>query len=60
VAHAVATGLGAWLALVAVAALAVVAGRIVVRRIPLRLVHRVAGALFAVFAVVAGVAALAS
>ena len=58
-AHAVATGLGAWLALVAVAALAVVAGRIVVRRIPLRLVHRMAGALFAVFAVVAGVAAAA-
>jgi putative Ca2+/H+ antiporter (TMEM165/GDT1 family) len=59
VAHAVATGLGAWLALVAVAALAVVAGRAVVRRIPLRLVHRVAGALFAVFAVVTGAAALA-
>lgn len=57
VAHAVATGIGAWLALVVVAAIAVVAGRVVVRRIPLRLVHRVAGVLFAVFAVVAGVAA---
>jgi Ca2+/H+ antiporter, TMEM165/GDT1 family len=55
--HAVATGLGAWLALVAVAAVAVVAGRVVVRRVPLRLVHRVAGVAFAVFAVVAAVAA---
>jgi Ca2+/H+ antiporter, TMEM165/GDT1 family len=56
--HAVATGVGAWLALVAVAAVAVVAGRVVVRRVPLQLVHRVAGAAFAVFAVVAGVAAV--
>jgi putative Ca2+/H+ antiporter (TMEM165/GDT1 family) len=55
--HAVATALGAWLALVAVATLAVVAGRVVVRRIPLRLVHRVAGVAFAVFAVVAAAAA---
>jgi putative Ca2+/H+ antiporter (TMEM165/GDT1 family) len=45
-------------ALVAVAALAVVAGRFVVKRIPLRLVHRAAGALFALFAVLAGVAAI--
>jgi putative Ca2+/H+ antiporter (TMEM165/GDT1 family) len=57
-AHAIATGLGAWVALVAVAALAVVAGRFVVKRIPLRLVHRAAGALFALFAVLAGVAAI--
>jgi putative Ca2+/H+ antiporter (TMEM165/GDT1 family) len=55
--HAVATAVGAWLALVAVAALAVVAGRVVVRRVPLRLIHRVAGVAFAVFAVLAGVAA---
>jgi Ca2+/H+ antiporter, TMEM165/GDT1 family len=55
--HAVATAAGAWLALVAVAALAIVAGRAVVRRVPLRLVHRAAGAAFAAFAVVAGVAA---
>lgn len=55
--HAVATAVGAWLALVAVAALAVFAGRAVVRRVPLRLVHRVAGAAFAVFAVLAGIAA---
>jgi putative Ca2+/H+ antiporter (TMEM165/GDT1 family) len=55
--HAVATGVGAWLALVTVAAVAVVAGRVVVRRVPLRLVHRVAGVAFALFAVLAGVAA---
>jgi putative Ca2+/H+ antiporter (TMEM165/GDT1 family) len=58
VAHAVATGLGAWLALVTVATIAVLAGRIVVRRVPLRLVHRVAGVLFAAFAVLAAVAAM--
>jgi putative Ca2+/H+ antiporter (TMEM165/GDT1 family) len=58
--HAVATGVGAWLALVAVAALAVLAGRLVLRRVPLRLVHRVAGVLFAVFAVLAGTAAVTS
>jgi len=55
--HAVATGIGAWLALVAVAALAVVAGRAVVRRVPLHLVHRTAGGVFAVFALVAAVSA---
>jgi putative Ca2+/H+ antiporter (TMEM165/GDT1 family) len=58
VAHAVATGLGAWLALVTVATIAVLAGRIVVRRVPLHLVHRVAGVLFAAFAVLAAVAAM--
>jgi putative Ca2+/H+ antiporter (TMEM165/GDT1 family) len=57
VTDAVATGVGAWLALVTIAALAVVAGRFVVRRVPLRLVHRVAGAVFAVFAVLAAAAA---
>lgn len=56
-AHALATGIGAWLALVAVAVVAVVAGRVVVRRVPLRLVHRVAGGLFAAFAVLAAVTA---
>jgi putative Ca2+/H+ antiporter (TMEM165/GDT1 family) len=55
--HAVATAVGAWLALVAIAALAVVIGRAVVRRVPLHLVHRAAGIVFAVFAVLAGVAA---
>jgi putative Ca2+/H+ antiporter (TMEM165/GDT1 family) len=57
IAHALATGIGAWVALVLIAALAVVAGRLVVRRVPLRLVHRVAGVVFAAFAVVAAVAA---
>lgn len=59
VSHAVATAVGAWLALVVVAALAVVAGRVVVRRVPLRLVHRIAGAAFAVFAALAAAAAIA-
>lgn len=57
-AHAVATGLGAWLALVVVAVLAVVAGKAVVRRVPLHLVHRVAGLVFAVFAVIAAASAI--
>ncbi len=58
VAHALATAVGAWVALVVVAALAVVAGRIVVARVPLHLVHRVAGTVFAVFAVLAASAAV--
>jgi putative Ca2+/H+ antiporter (TMEM165/GDT1 family) len=37
--------------------MALVAGRVIVRRVPLRLVHRAAGVAFAVFAVLAGVAA---
>ncbi len=53
----VAVGVGAWLALVVVAALAVVAGRLVVKRVPVRVVHRVAGAVFAVFAVLAALEA---
>ncbi len=53
----VAVGIGAWLALTAVAAVAVVAGRVIIRRIPVRTVHRVAGFVFAVFAVVAVVTA---
>lgn len=57
VAHALATGVGAWVALVAVAVLASVAGKLVVRRVPLHLVHRVAGVLFAAFAVITAVAA---
>jgi len=55
---AIAVGVGAWVALVAVAALAVVAGKLVVRRVPLRLLHRLAGVVFAAFAVVAVAAAL--
>jgi putative Ca2+/H+ antiporter (TMEM165/GDT1 family) len=54
----VATGLGAFLALVSVAALAVLIGKAILRRVPLELVHRVAAMAFAVFAVIAGVAAI--
>jgi putative Ca2+/H+ antiporter (TMEM165/GDT1 family) len=54
----VAVWIGAWLALVGVAAVAAVAGRLIVGRIPVRVVHRVAGSLFLVFAVVAVVAAI--
>jgi putative Ca2+/H+ antiporter (TMEM165/GDT1 family) len=49
----VAVGIGAWLALVSVAAIAVVAGRVVLRRVPVKMVHRVAGIAFAAFSVVA-------
>lgn len=54
----VATGLGAFLALVGVATLAVVVGRAILRRVPLELVHRIAAVMFAGFAVLAGVAAV--
>lgn len=53
-----AIGLGAFLALVGVAALAVLAGKAILRKVPLEFVHRVAAALFAVFAVIAGIAAI--
>lgn len=56
----VAVGLGAWVALTVVAALAVVAGRVIIRRVPVRMVHQVAGVLFAVFAVAAAVGAVRS
>jgi len=52
-----AVGVGAWLALVVVAALAVVTGRLIVKRVPVRFVHRVAGGVFAVFAVLAALEA---
>lgn len=58
VGHAIATGAGAWVALVVVAAVAVVAGKLVVQKVPLHLVHRVAGVLFAIFAVVVAIAAI--
>lgn len=47
--------LGSFLALVGVAGLAIVAGRQLTKRVPLRLIQRVAGVLFAVFAVIAAV-----
>ena len=53
----VAVGVGAWLALVTVAALAVVAGRVLVRRIPIRVIHRIAGTMFAIFAIITAIAA---
>jgi putative Ca2+/H+ antiporter (TMEM165/GDT1 family) len=53
----VAIGLGAFLALVAVATLAASVGKAILRVVPLTLVHRVAAALFAVFAVIAAIAA---
>ena len=56
----VAVGVGSWLALVAVATAAVIAGRVIIRRVPVRMVHRVAGVAFAVFAVVAAVSAATS
>jgi putative Ca2+/H+ antiporter (TMEM165/GDT1 family) len=49
---------GAFVALVAVAALAIVLGQAVTRRVPLRLVQRVAGVIFAVFALIAAVEAV--
>jgi len=46
----VAVGIGSWLALVGVATIAVVAGRLIVKRIPVRRVHQVAALIFAAFA----------
>jgi putative Ca2+/H+ antiporter (TMEM165/GDT1 family) len=57
-AHAIAVAIGAWLALVLVATAAVGAGKLIIRRVPLRLVHRVAGGVFAMFAVFAAVTAV--
>jgi putative Ca2+/H+ antiporter (TMEM165/GDT1 family) len=54
----VAVGLGAWVALTVVAAVAVLAGQVIIKRVPVRVVHRLAGVLFAVFAVVAAVGAV--
>ena len=54
----VAVGIGAFVALVGIAALAVTAGRIVLKRVPLAMFHRVAAVLFAVLALVAAVAAI--
>jgi putative Ca2+/H+ antiporter (TMEM165/GDT1 family) len=53
-----AVGLGSWVALTGVATIATVAGKYIVGRIPLRLVHLVAGTLFLAFAIVAIVAAI--
>lgn len=53
-----AVGLAAWIALTGVAAIATVAGKYIVGRIPLRLVHLIAGVLFTAFGVVAIIAAV--
>jgi putative Ca2+/H+ antiporter (TMEM165/GDT1 family) len=54
----VAIGLGAFLALVGVATLAVLVGKVILRRVPLELVHRSAAVLFALLAILAAVAAI--
>lgn len=54
----VAVGLGAFAALVGVAALATVLGQVILRGVPLHWLHRVAGLLFAAFALVAAAAAI--
>jgi putative Ca2+/H+ antiporter (TMEM165/GDT1 family) len=54
----VATGLGAFVALLCVATLAVLIGKVILRKVPLRLVHRIAAVAFTVFALVAAVAAI--
>jgi Ca2+/H+ antiporter, TMEM165/GDT1 family len=54
----VAVGLGAFAALVGVAALATVLGAVILRKVPLPWVHRAAGTLFGGFAMVAVVAAV--
>ena len=54
----VAIGLGAFIALVGVACLAVGLGKVILRRVPLQLLHRLAAVLFGVFAVIAAVAAI--
>src|SRR3954447_6370861 len=54
----IAIGLGAFIALVGVAFLAVVLGKVILRRVPLQLLHRLAAVLFGVFAVIAAVAAI--
>jgi len=56
----VAVGIGSWLALVGVAAIAVVAGRLIVKRIPVRRVHQVAALIFAAFAAFALIKAVLS
>jgi Ca2+/H+ antiporter, TMEM165/GDT1 family len=53
-----AIGLGAFVALVGVAAMATVLGGVILRRVPLHWVHRVAGTMFAVFALTALAAAI--
>ncbi|MCW2527682.1 MAG: putative integral rane protein [Pseudonocardiales bacterium] len=53
----VAVGLGAFLALVGVASIATVLGKVILRKVPLHWIQRIAGFLFAAFAVFAAVTA---
>lgn len=54
----VAIGLGAFIALVGVAVMAVWLGKLILRRVPLQLLHRLAAVLFGLFAIIAAVAAI--
>lgn len=54
----VAIGLGAFIALVGVAVLAIWLGKLILRRVPLQLLHRLAAVLFGLFAIIAAVAAI--
>ncbi len=54
-----AVGLGAWTALVGVAAIAVVAGKLIIKKVPVRIVQRVAGGFFLLFSVIALITAFA-
>jgi len=54
----VAIGIGAFIALVGVAFLAVGLGKVILRRVPLHLLHRLAALLFGAFAIVAATAAI--
>lgn len=54
----VAVGLGAFAALVGVAGLAVAAGQVILKRVPLQVIHRIAAVLFTVFALIAAAAAV--
>jgi putative Ca2+/H+ antiporter (TMEM165/GDT1 family) len=51
-------GLGSWLALMVVGVLAVLVGKGFAERLPTRWLHRIAGAIFVVFAILAGLTAI--
>lgn len=52
-----AVGIGAWVALASIASIAAVAGRLIIKKVPVRRVHQVAAVGFTIFAVLAGVSA---
>ena len=53
-----AVGLGAFVALVGVACLAALAGKAILRKVPLHLIHRIAATLFTIFAIIAAISAI--